>query len=74
MVLHKKSCVFLAVVCPDGEGLLLLYLQIADAYTKRFMPQNGQVAILKCSPVWMKMRESLKTLSELKPQVDFQLN
>ena len=34
----------------DGEGLSQLYLELADAYKKRFMPQNGQVAELKCSP------------------------
>ena len=32
---------------------------------KRFMPQNGQVAALKCSPIWKKMRKSFKT-SEVK--------
>ena len=31
------------------------------------MPQNGQVAVLECSPVWKKMRKSFKTLSELHP-------
>ena len=41
-------------------------LELADAYKKRFMPQNGQVAVLKCSPTWKKMRKSFKTLSELK--------
>ena len=30
------------------------------------MPQNGQTAVLKCSPIWKKMRKSFKTLSELK--------
>ena len=34
----------------DGEGLSQLYLELVDAYKKRFMPQNGQVAVLKCSP------------------------
>ena len=34
----------------DGEGLSQLYLELADAYKKKFMPQNGQVAVLKCSP------------------------
>ena len=43
----------------DGEGLLCLVL--VDVYKKRFMPQNGQVAILKCSPIWKKMR-NIKTL------------
>ena len=50
----------------DGEGLSQLYLEFVDAYKKRFMPQNRQVAVLKCSPIWKKMRRSFKTLSELK--------
>ena len=32
---------------------------------KYFMPQNGQVVVLKCSPIWKKVRKSFKTLSEL---------
>ena len=53
----------------DGEGLSQLYLQLVDAYKKRFMSQNGQVAILKCCPIWKKMWKSFKTLSELKAQI-----
>ena len=30
------------------------------------MPQNGQVDVLKCSPIWKKTRKSFKTLSKLK--------
>ena len=50
----------------EGEGLPQLYLELFDAYKKRFMPENGQVAVLKCSSIWKKMRKSFKTLSELK--------
>ena len=53
----------------DGEGLSQLYLNVVDAYNNRFMSQNGQAAVLKCSPIWKKMRKSFKTLSELKAQV-----
>ena len=53
----------------DSEGLLELYLELADAYKKKFMPQSGQVAILKCSPTMKKMRKSFKALSVLKAQV-----
>ena len=56
----------------DGEGLPQLYLELFDAYKKRFMPQNWQIAVLKYSPVWKKMRKSFKTLSELKAQVHSQ--
>ena len=41
-------------------------LELADTYKKRFMPQNGQVAVLKCSPMWKKLTQSFETLSELK--------
>ena len=50
----------------DREGLSQLYLEFVDAYKKRFMPQNGHAAMLKCSPIWNKMRKSFKILSELK--------
>ena len=33
----------------DVEGLSQLYLELVDAYKKIFIPQNGQVAVLKCS-------------------------
>ena len=51
----------------DGEGLSQLYLVLVDAYKKRFVSQNGHVAVLKCSPIWEKMRKSFKT-SELRLQ------
>ena len=50
----------------DGEGLSQLYLEFADAYKKRFLPQNGQATILKCSPILKKMGKGFKALSELK--------
>ena len=41
-------------------------LELFDAYKKRFVSQNGQVVLLKWSPIWKKVRKSFKTLSELK--------
>ena len=41
-----------------GEGLSQLHFKLVDAYEKRFIPQNGQVVVLKCSPIWKKMRKS----------------
>ena len=35
------------------------------------MAKNGQVAVLKCSPIWQKMRKNFKT-SECKAQVHSQ--
>ena len=53
-----KCDFFLTMGPSDGEGLSQLYLELADAYKKRFMPQNVLVAVLKCSPIWKKMRKS----------------
>ena len=53
---------FLTMGFSDGEGLSKLYLELVDAYKKRFVPQNGQVTVLKCSSIWKKMRKSFKTL------------
>ena len=50
----------------DDEGLSQLYLELVDTYKKRFIPENGQVAALKCSSIWKKMRKGFKTLSQLK--------
>ena len=60
------KCDFFNQGSSDGEGLSQLYLELVDAYKKRFMPQNGQTAVLKCSPIWKNMRKSFKKLSELK--------
>ena len=43
---------------------MIIIIELVGAYKKRFMPQNGQVAVLQCSPIWKKMRKSFKTLSE----------
>ena len=56
----------------DGEGLSQLYLELVDAYKKRFISQSGQVAVLKCFPIWKKTRKSFKTLSKLKAQAHSQ--
>ena len=40
-----KIYIFLTMGSPDGERLSQLYLELADAYKKRFMPKNGQVAL-----------------------------
>ena len=60
------KCVFLTMGSSIGVGLSHLYLELMDAYKERFMPQDGQVAVLKCSPIRKKIRKSFKTLSELK--------
>ena len=35
----------LTIGSSDGEGLSQLYLELVDAHKKKFMPQNGQVAV-----------------------------
>ena len=40
------------------KDLSQLYLDLDDAYKKRFMSQNGQVAALKYSVKWKKMKKS----------------
>ena len=43
----------------DGEELSQPYLELVDAYKKRSMLQNRQVAVLKCSPKEKKTRSCL---------------
>ena len=42
------------------------YLELVNAYKKRFMPQNGQVAIWKGSPLLKKTRSFGKSELKLK--------
>ena len=69
--LFFKVCFFITMGSSNAEGLSQLYLELVDAYTKRFIPYNEQVAVLKCSPIWKKMRRSFKKLSELKSSSSF---
>ena len=55
--------------CSDGEGLSQLYLELVDAYEKRFIPQNGQVTVLKCSAIWK--RSILNVAVVLDPPLKF---
>ena len=43
-----KVWFFLPIGSSDGEGLSHLYLELVDAYKKRFMAQNEKVSVLKC--------------------------
>ena len=53
--------IFLTMGSSDDEGLSQLYLELVDAYKKRFMPLNGLVPVLKSFPTRNKMRKSFKT-------------
>ena len=46
---------------------------VKNAYKKRFMCENGQAAVVKCSPIWKNMRKDFKTFPEFKSQVHFQI-
>ena len=57
----------------DGKEVSQLYLDHVDAYKKRFMPKNGQIAMLECYPICKNMRKRYKTIPELKAQVNSQM-
>ena len=63
--ISRYFVIFFTIGYSDSEGYSELYLELLDAYKKRFMPQNGQVSVLKCCPIWKKMRKSFKILFEL---------
>ena len=46
-----------------------LHQELVNAYKKRLMCENGQVAVVKCSPIWKNIRKDFKTFPELKSQV-----
>ena len=48
---YLVKCLFLTMGSSDDERLPQLYLELVDSYKERFMPQIGQVAVLKCSPL-----------------------
>ena len=50
-----------------------LHQELVNAYKKRFMCENVQVSVLKCSPIWKNMRKDFKTFPELKSQVHSQI-
>ena len=56
-----------------GKKTSQLYQELVNAYKKRFMCKNRQVAVLKCSPMWKSMRKDFKTSPELKSQVHSQI-
>ena len=56
-----------------GKKISQLHQELVNAYKKRFMCENGQVAVVKCSPIWKNMRKDFKTFPELKSQVHSQI-
>ena len=74
-----KECVFrtcsskMASSDDVGKKISQLHQELVNAYKKRFVCENGQVAAVKCSPIWKNMRKDLKTFPELKSQVHSQI-
>ena len=56
-----------------GKEISQLHQELVNAYKKRFMCENGQVAVVKCSPIWKNMRKDFKTFPELKAQIHSQI-
>ena len=52
-----------------GKNISQLHQELVNAYKKRFMCENGQVAVTKYSPIWKNMRKDLQTFPELKSQL-----
>ena len=57
-----------------GRKISQLHQELFNAYKKRFMCKNGQVAVAKCSPIWKNVRNDFKTFPELKSQVHSQID
>ena len=74
-----KECVFstcswkMASSDDVGKKISQLHQELVNAYKKRFMCENGQVAVVKCSPIWKNVRKDFKTFPELKSQVHSQI-
>ena len=56
-----------------GKKISQLHQELVNAYKKRFVCENGQVAAVKCSPIWKNMRKDFKTSPKLKSQVHSQI-
>ena len=56
-----------------GKKISQLHQELVNDYNKRFMSENGQVAVAKCSPILKNMRKDFKTFPELKPQIHSQI-
>ena len=48
-----------------------LHQELVNACKKRFMCENGQVAVVKCSPIWKNVRKDFKTFPELTVNLKF---
>jgi len=60
---------------PDkfGQKISQLHQEFITAYKERFACENKHVAVIKCSPIWQKIRKEFKTFPQLKSQVFSQI-
>ena len=60
-----KECVFstcswkMASSDNVGKKISELHQELLNSYKKRFMCEKGQVAVVKCSPIWKKICEKI---------------
>ena len=40
-----------------GKKISQLHQELVNDYKKRFMCENGQIAVVKCSPTWKSIRK-----------------
>ena len=43
-----------------GKKISQLCQELVNAYKKRFICENGQVAVVRCSPIWKNLKKDLK--------------
>ena len=66
-----KECVFsacsrkMAFSDDISKKISQLYQELVNAYKTRFMCENGQVPVVKCSPLWENMRKDFRTFPDL---------
>ena len=66
-----KECVFsacsrkMAFSDDISKKISQLYQELVNAYKTRFMCENGQVSVVKCSPLWENTRKDFRTFPDL---------
>ena len=60
---------------PDelGQKISQLHQEFVTAYKERFSCENKHAAVIKCSPIWQKLRKEFKAFPQLKSQINQRL-
>ena len=60
---------------PDelGQKISQLHQEFVTAYKERFSCENKHAAVIKCSPIWQKLRKEFKAFPQLKSQAQSQI-